>query len=27
VMRTSSTIIRWQRRNKKGPSSLVVVGP
>jgi hypothetical protein len=26
VMRTSSTITRWQRRNKKRPSGLVVVG-
>jgi hypothetical protein len=26
LMRTSSTITRWQRRNKKGPSGLVVVG-
>jgi hypothetical protein len=26
LMRTSSTIARWQRRNKKRPSGLVVVG-
>jgi hypothetical protein len=26
MMRTSSTISRWQRRNKKRPSGLVVVG-
>jgi len=26
LMRTSSTITRWQRRNKKGSSGLVVVG-
>jgi hypothetical protein len=26
LMRTSSTITRWQRRNKKMPSGLVVVG-
>jgi hypothetical protein len=26
LMRTSFTITRWQRRSKKGPSSLVVVG-
>ena len=26
LMRTSSTITRWQRRNKKGPAGPVVVG-
>ena len=26
LLRTSSTITRWQRRKKKGPSGLVVVG-